>query len=159
MEVPPRVDGERARTDASIAAVLEKLTAERDRPSLVHVFAPTPARRDLVSKAIGRLRARRVPVHWSLPAIEESVGLPRDSSSEVSRASDAPRGIRGAASSVAPARSDRVLLAVEEAVRVRVAVDRARGTELLRRMGAVVTGPWAHGGRRLQELARVRGGA
>jgi uncharacterized protein (DUF58 family) len=120
IETPPRTDGERARTDTAIAGVLEKLAAERNRPSAVHVWAPAPSRRDLLAKAIQRLRAKRVALYWSLPAIEESVGL--------------PAAARGADRT----RPELVREAVEDAVRARARVDRARGSELLRKMGAVV---------------------
>jgi uncharacterized protein (DUF58 family) len=123
IEVPPRTDGERARTDAAIAEILEKLAVERDRPSLVHVWAPAPARKDLLARAIRMLRVKRIAIHWSLPVIEESVGLPRD-------------GADGRGST-----SQQVLEAVEDAVRARATVDRARGKDLLRRLGAVVQAP------------------
>ncbi len=118
IETPPRTDGERQRTDASMADVLEKLAAERDRPSVVHVWASAPSRQELLARAIQRLRSKRIALHWSLPAIEESVGLPRGASSA--------------------SRDQLVLEAVEDAVRARAGVDRARGAELLRKMGAVV---------------------
>jgi uncharacterized protein (DUF58 family) len=120
IEAPPRTDGERARTDVSITESLEKLAGERDRPSVIHVWAPAPVRKDLLIKAIRRLRAKRIALHWSLPAIEESVGLARTGP---------------------PAEKSKdqlVLEAVEDAVRARASVDRARGSDLLRKMGAVV---------------------
>jgi uncharacterized protein (DUF58 family) len=120
IETPPRTDGERVRTDASIADALAKLAAERDRPSVVHVWAPAPKRKDLLVNAIRRLRAKRIALHWSLPLIEDSVGLARD------------------ASAVDKSKDQLVLEAVEDAVRARAGVERVRGSELLRRMGAAV---------------------
>jgi uncharacterized protein (DUF58 family) len=118
IDAPPREYGERERTDATLASVLEKIAKERHRPSIVHVFASAPHRRDLVERALRKVRRRRIPLYWSLPWIEESIGRQEESAR-----------IRGS-------RTILVRDAVEEAVKTRAGVERARGAELLRRMGA-----------------------
>jgi uncharacterized protein (DUF58 family) len=120
IETPPREDGERERTDATIALALEKIAGQRDRASMVYVYSPTPARRELIEKAIRRLRARRVPVHWALPRLEDSVGADR-----VPPRTGKPRGLL-------------VREVIEDAVKMRARVERARGAATLRQMGAKV---------------------
>jgi uncharacterized protein (DUF58 family) len=122
IEVPPRVDGERERTDASIAKILERLLAERERPSIVHVWADLPVQEDPLAAAIRRLRAQRVQVRWSIPFAESSIGAARDGS-RMDKTSD-----------------ELVEEAVDEAARVRARALRVRGYRLLRKM-AVRTSP------------------
>jgi uncharacterized protein (DUF58 family) len=116
VEVPPRVDGERERTDASIARVLEKLLAERERPSIVHLWAGLPRYEDPLVKVVRRLRAKRIEVRWSLPRIEESIG----------RARDARGGDKTS--------NEFVEDAVDEAARVRARAMRVREYRFLRKM-------------------------
>jgi uncharacterized protein (DUF58 family) len=130
IEAPPREDGERERTDATIAGALEKIAGQRDRPSMIYVCSPTPVRKDLLERAIRKLRARRVAVHWALPPVEDSVGANRSASSGKSR---------------------HVLVreAIEDAVKVRARVERARGAQALSQMGAKVSPRFAsHAGAR-----------
>jgi hypothetical protein len=117
IDTPPREDGERERTDASIGVALERIAGERDRPSAVYIWAPPPLRKDLMKKAVRLLSSRRIPLHWTLPRIEDSVGVP---------------------SGTSKSREDRVRETIEDAVRIRARVDRIRGAEILRAMGAKV---------------------
>lgn len=71
IEVAPRVDGEREKADAQLAALLVKLASEKkNRPSVVHVFAPPPGPESAVEPGIRRLRARHTDVRWTMPAFE-----------------------------------------------------------------------------------------
>jgi uncharacterized protein (DUF58 family) len=116
IDVPPRVDGERERTDASIARALEKLVTERERPSIVHVWADLPEQEDRLAKVVRRLRAKRVEVRWSIPSVEGSIGRARNPS-RAGRTSD-----------------ELVEDAVDEAARIRARAMRVRGYRFLRRM-------------------------
>jgi hypothetical protein len=122
IDVPPRVDGERERTDASIARALETLVAERERPSIVHVWAGLPVQEDRLSKVVRRLRSKRIDVRWSIPPTEASIGAARDAS-------------RGAKTS-----DDLVEEVVDAAARIRARAMRIRGYRLLRKI-AVRTQP------------------
>jgi uncharacterized protein (DUF58 family) len=108
VEVPPRAEGERERTEAALTQVLERLAAEKPRPSVVHVWAPPPSRQSPIIKSIRAVRARRVELRWSVPAFEGSVGYGE------------ARGVQEA---------------VDEAVRIRARAARERGERLLRSMG------------------------
>jgi uncharacterized protein (DUF58 family) len=119
IDIPPREDGERERTDLTIAGALERLAKEHVRPSKAVVWAPAPAHQDLFASAIRKLRARRVTLYWNLPAIERSIGPHRDSG-------------------VAKSRDLLVREAMEDAVRLRARAAKVRGVELLRSMGVVV---------------------
>ncbi len=116
IEVPPRVDGEREKTDASIARALEKLVVERDRPSVIHVWAGLPVHEERLVAAMRRLRAKRIEVRWTLPPIEKSIGDGRDTS-RTDKTSD-----------------ELVEEAIDEAARVRARAMKARGYQFLRRM-------------------------
>jgi hypothetical protein len=70
IEVAPRVDGERERTDAQLVAVLDKLASEKKRPSIVHLWAPAPAKDSQLARAVRRLKGRHVEVRWTLPSFE-----------------------------------------------------------------------------------------
>jgi uncharacterized protein (DUF58 family) len=122
IDVPPRVDGERERTDASIARALETLVAERERPSIVHVWAGLPAQEDRLSKVVRRLRSKRIEVRWSIPPTEASIGAARDASRR-DKTSD-----------------DLVEEVVDAAARIRARAMRIRGYRLLRKI-AVRTQP------------------
>jgi uncharacterized protein (DUF58 family) len=119
IETPPRIEGERERTDVTIAATLEKIAGGRERPSMVYVWAPAPVRKELLARVIPRLRVRKITLAWTLPAIEDSVGSRESSGGRKSRALQ-------------------VREVIDEAVRMRAHVEQVRGTELLRRMGAKV---------------------
>jgi uncharacterized protein (DUF58 family) len=113
IESPPRTDGERERSETSLAAALEQLAAEKPRASVIHVWAPAPARGETMGQALTRARTARIRVRWTLPAFESGVGA------------DASRR-----SAVADA--------VDEAVRLRARAARWRAERLLRRLGVQV---------------------
>jgi uncharacterized protein (DUF58 family) len=110
IESPPRVDGERERAETTLAQVLEKIVGEKPRASIVHVWAPAPARAEGTAKAIAMIRRRRIELRWSLPAYDASIGSERERRSPVAEV-------------------------VDEAVRVRARATRARGETILRRLG------------------------
>jgi uncharacterized protein (DUF58 family) len=120
IDIPPREDGERERTVLTIARALESLVRERERPSMAIVWAPAPAPKDLLASAVRKLCARRVPLHWRLPAIEQSIGPDRSRST------------------VGKSRDLLVREATEDAVRIRARAAKVRGTSLLRSLGVVV---------------------
>jgi uncharacterized protein (DUF58 family) len=113
IEVPPRVDGEREKTDQAMAAALEKLCADKARPSIVHVWGPPPGKSSPIGKSLRRLKARHAEVRWTVPAFDQSVG----------------------ASDVAPEILASVRDVVEDAVRLRARVSRGRADRLLRKLG------------------------
>jgi uncharacterized protein (DUF58 family) len=110
MEVPPRTEGERERTEITLAQVLERLATEKPRPSVVHVWAPPPGRSSPLVHALRLARARRIELRWSAPYFERSVGGEPYEATEVGQA-------------------------VDEAVRVRAHASRVRGERLLRQLG------------------------
>src|SRR6185437_9756199 len=56
IEVAPRTDGERERADVAVASILDKLSTEkRGRPSIVHVWAPSPAKEGHTARAVRKL--------------------------------------------------------------------------------------------------------
>ncbi|HEY8040312.1 MAG TPA: DUF58 domain-containing protein [Polyangiaceae bacterium] len=110
IESPPRVDGERDKAEGTLAQVLDKLSTEKPRASVVHVWAPAPAKAETMAKAIAALRRRRIELRWSLPPFEAGVGSARDRRSPVAEV-------------------------VDDAVRVRAHATRTRGERMLRRLG------------------------
>lgn len=123
IELPPRVDGEREKTESAIAQVLDKLAAGKPRPSIIHVWAPVPGRASPLVKGIHKARAHRCQVRWTAPAFEPSVGLSPEPFVE------APKDVREA---------------VDDAVRVRAHASRARGERLLRQLGVKVVAVGGH---------------
>lgn len=117
IESPPRVEGERAKAESTLDTALDRLAAERPRPSVVHVWAPPPSRAELLGRRIALLRARGIEVRWSLPPFEPSVGS-------------------GASSETVDARASEIL---NDAVRARARAARERGERVLRRLGIRVT--------------------
>jgi uncharacterized protein (DUF58 family) len=113
VEVPPRLEGERERSDAALAAILEKLASEKKRPSVAHVWAPAPGRSGPVAAGLRRLRAKRCEVRWTVPTFEGSVP-------------------EGAPAGAAP---ETVAQSVAEAVRIRARASRVRGERTLRKLG------------------------
>ncbi|MCW5833633.1 MAG: DUF58 domain-containing protein, partial [Labilithrix sp.] len=89
VEVPPRVDGEREKAEATLANVLEKIAREkRTKASIAHVWAPAPGPGSdapvpgsdaaggspaTIERAVRRLRARHVEVRWTMPAFEPAL--------------------------------------------------------------------------------------
>jgi uncharacterized protein (DUF58 family) len=142
IEVPPRVDGERDRAAVMLAETLEKIAAEKKRPSIVHVWAPAPPdgtsaasagrgphlEDSPIVRAVRKLRARHIAVRWSLPPVEESVGPEPARRTEGQTAPDLD-------ADTGPPHSVRE--AVDDAVRVRAKASRIRGEMVLRKMGIV----------------------
>ncbi len=97
--------------------VLEKIAGEKPRASLVHVWAPPPAKAEAVAAGIGKalaaLRARHVEVRWSLPPFEAGVGADRERRSPVADV-------------------------VDDAVRGRARATRARAERMLRKLAIKV---------------------
>jgi uncharacterized protein (DUF58 family) len=124
IESPPRVDGERERAEITLAQVLDKIAGEKPRASVVHVWAPPPARAETSARPIATLRRHRTELRWSLPVYDAGVGSDRERRSAVADV-------------------------VDDAVRIRARASRARGERMLRRLGVriVVRGavrPTAH---------------
>jgi uncharacterized protein (DUF58 family) len=119
IESPPRSEGEREKAEATLGQVLQRLAAEKPRPSIVHVWAPAPAHGDPMAKAISVLRSRHLELRWTVPPLDAGVG--------------APSGRRSSVADV-----------VDEAVRMRARATRVRAERWLRRMGVrvMVRQPW-----------------
>jgi uncharacterized protein (DUF58 family) len=115
IESPPRVDGERERAEATLGQVLDRIATDKPRASVVHVWAPAPARTDKMAATIALVRRRRVELRWTLPPFDAGVGAD-------------------------PERSSPVADVVDEAVRARARVARARAERLLRRLGVRLAG-------------------
>ena len=75
VEGPPRLDGEREKTQIAIAQSFDRLLGEKSKPSVVYVFAPAPSTGSTLAGAVQKLRRRHVDVRWSQP--DESI-WPRD---------------------------------------------------------------------------------
>ncbi len=112
IEVPPRVDGERPRAEATIAELVDRAAREKPRPSIVHFFGPAPTAGLPLARSVERLKAKRVEVRWSLPLFETSVG------------------------EAVPPPAGSVAEAVDEAVRVRSRAARIRSERSVRKLGA-----------------------
>jgi uncharacterized protein (DUF58 family) len=122
IEVPPRLDGEREKADLAIATVLDKLSTEKQRPSIVHVWGPAPVKKDNTARAIRKLRAKRAVVRWTIPRFEGSIGA---TTPEVVAAADVGPIVEPA----------NVGAAVDDAVRVRARAARSRAERGLRQIG------------------------
>ena len=112
IEVPPRVLGERPRSETTLAELVDRAVKERPRPSVVHFFGPAPTVGLPLVRTVERLKAKRVEVRWSLPSFEPSVG------------------------GVEPPPAGSVAEAVDEAVRVRSRAARLRSERSVRKLGA-----------------------
>ncbi len=113
IESPPRLEGERPKSEATLVQVLDKLASEKPHASIVHVWAPAPQKPDGLQHAVSVLRRRHVEVRWSLPPLEAGIG--------------AEQQRRSALADV-----------IDDAVRVRARATRSRGERLLRRLGVKV---------------------
>lgn len=113
VEVPPRVDGERTRAEAQLAAVFDELGRhKKDRPSIVHVWAQIEEHDDgRFSRALRRLQRNHVEVRWTLP--KHAPGLSRRATEHISTVHEA----------------------VHEAVRRRTEAAQVRSARALRRLG------------------------
>jgi uncharacterized protein (DUF58 family) len=120
IESPPRIEGERAVTEATLGQALERLRSERPRPSIVHLWAPPPNNVMGVAKRIALLRRRGTEVRWTLPPFEGGLDEARQKGRPVAGAAD-------------------------EAVRVRARATRQRGERALRRLGVHVMPQLASG--------------
>ena len=116
VELPPRVDGEREKTEATLAQVIDKLVGEKPRPSVVHVWAPCPGRSSPIVRALRKAKNHRYEVRWTTPPFEPSVGA---SAEPIAALAD-------------------VQAVVDDAVRIRARASRARGEKLLRQLGVRV---------------------
>jgi hypothetical protein len=125
VEVPPRTDGERERTDLAIAEALEKLATDKSRPSVIYVWAPVPSKAIPIARAVNRLKVRHAEVRWTLPAFEQSVG----------EQSVGERSVEPAGPDAAPSEPMTVAQAVDAAVRARAVVAKHRGERALRTLG------------------------
>ena len=110
IESPPRLQGEREKTEAVLAQVLEKLAAHKPYASFLYVWAMPPTRPQATAKAIARLRARSIELRWRVPPLDEGIGA------ELERRSG-------------------VADVVDEAVRARARAMMLRGERQLRRLG------------------------
>jgi uncharacterized protein (DUF58 family) len=113
IESPPRIEGERTASESTLGQTLERLRAERPRPSIVHVWAPPPTNAVAMTKRVAALRQRGTELRWTLPPFEAGLG-------------ESP-GRRHALADVA-----------DEAVRARASATRQRGERTLRKMGVRV---------------------
>ena len=109
VEVPPRSDGERELSQATLGQALDKIALEKTRPSLVVVFSPAPDAQSETARALRRLRGRRIEVRWAIPDVERAV--------------------------TAEPSTPAIEAAVDEAVRVRAVVARTRAERALRKLG------------------------
>jgi uncharacterized protein (DUF58 family) len=119
VESPPRSEGEREKAEGTLRQVLQRLAADKPRPSIVHVWAPAPANGEPMARAIAALRSRHLELRWTVPPFDAGVG--------------APAGRRGGVADV-----------VDEAVRIRARATRVRAERWLRRLGVrvMVRQPW-----------------
>ena len=90
--------------------MLDKIAGEKPRASIVHVWAPPPARAETSARPIATLRRHRTELRWSLPVYDAGVGSDRERRSAVADV-------------------------VDDAVRARARASRARGERMLRRLG------------------------
>jgi uncharacterized protein (DUF58 family) len=121
IESPPRVEGERERTEATIARVLERLVTHKPRAGILHVWALPPARPQSTAAAVAKLRARRIELRWTVPPLDAGVGAERERRSPVADV-------------------------VDDAVRARARAMATRGERLLRRLGVHVVARRVGGG-------------
>lgn len=139
IETPPRTEGERSQSEATLVRVLERLASERPRGNVVHVWSPAPSNATAIRAAVSLLRRRGVAVRWTLPQFEagchgaESEGAshePRDeSSTRLFSASPSTESIAGLESVVA------------EAVQMRAVAAVKKGERTLRALGVRVVAP------------------
>ena len=72
---PPRLEPERAKTDAQIASALSRLCSERPRPTIVYVWSSPadPVTRPEIKQALLRVPRRRVELRWVSMTHERSI--------------------------------------------------------------------------------------
>lgn len=117
---PSRLESERPRTDARLAAALERVARDKPRASIVYVWsvAPDLAARPELARALGRFPRRSVDLRWLSMRLDPSI----------------------------PRSGTPTMVAVGDAVRVRALVAQERGEHELRRQGVRVERATAKGG-------------
>jgi uncharacterized protein (DUF58 family) len=110
IESPPRLQGERHKTEAVLAHALERLSTQKPRASLLCVWALPPTTPSATAKAVARLRARCIELRWRVPPLDTGIGAD-------------------------PERRSAVADVVDEAVRERARAMVLRGERQLRRLG------------------------
>jgi len=123
VETPPRVEGERPQTEATLARVFERLASERPRGNVVHVWSPAPSNVTAMRAPVARLRRRGVELRWTLPRFETGWGE------------------TASAEATEPASPDEVDSIVAEAVRMRALAALKKGERALRSLGVRVVEP------------------
>jgi uncharacterized protein (DUF58 family) len=74
IESPARLDGERTRTDLTLADTLNRVAASRVRPTLIYVVSPAPEPLSpSLQEAIHRLRRHAIELRWSAASYEPAV--------------------------------------------------------------------------------------
>ncbi len=109
MSSPPRLEAERPRTDARLAAALERVTRDKPKASVVYVWsvAPDVAARPEIGAALARFPRRNIDLRWLSMRLEP--GIPKTGSE--------------------------TMAAVGDAVSIRALVAQERGEHELRRQG------------------------
>jgi len=104
-----RLEADRPKTDARIAASLEQIMRERPRPSAIYIWSPAPdlAARPEIARAIAKFPRRRVDLRWISMRLEPSI----------------------------PREGTPLMPAVADAVAMRALVAQERGEAELRRQG------------------------
>jgi uncharacterized protein (DUF58 family) len=120
---PPKLDPERARTDAMLCEILLELAQSRPHPGLIYVFSPAPdaASRGQIEAALRRLPKQRVGLSW-IPS-EYEPGL------------DALQSTAGG--------NPALLRAITDAIKLRMQVLTQGGETSLRRLGVRVERPYS----------------
>ena len=72
---PPRLEPERAKTDAQLSAALSRLCTERPRPTIVYVWSSPadPVTRPEIKRALLRVPRRRIDLRWVSMTHERSI--------------------------------------------------------------------------------------
>jgi hypothetical protein len=78
MSLPPRLEPERPRTDATLAEALLHTTRGRKRASVLYIASPVPdeARWAQLAPVFRNLPRRRTSVTWLVPSERLGLGLP-----------------------------------------------------------------------------------
>lgn len=93
IHAPPRLEPERAKTDALLTHTLKRLVFERPRPSIVYLWSPAPSYERLpqLERTLSELPLRRMDLRWICMRSEHSI--PREGSELAGPVADA-LGIR-----------------------------------------------------------------
>ena len=140
LEVPPRIEGEREKTELCMSSTFERTLETKPRPSVVHVWGAAPASvaanapaspgATALRRALARLRSKRVEVRWTLAPLEASVVTEQD---EMKPTTSRRLGLTAATTAV------ELRHAVEDAVLVRLKAGRRRDDRALRKLGVKPT--------------------